>query len=93
MNLPGISFLPSILIHHPHIAVDTSGSPVIDGTKVLVRRIWSWHRRGVSVEALLRRYPSLKPAQILTALAFAYDNQDLVQADIEREETLLGAQG
>ena len=87
---PARHLLPSILIHHPHIAVDTSGSPVIDGTKVPVRRIWSWHRKGVTVETLLRRYPSLKPAQILTALAFAYDNQELMAADVAREERLLG---
>jgi len=90
VNLPGMNFLPPILVHHPHIATDTSGSPVIENTKVPVRRIWSWHRRGITVEILLKRYPTLQPSWIITALAFAYDNLDLVQADIEREEALLG---
>ncbi len=57
-----------------------------------VRRLWSWHRRGVSVETLLKRYPALGPARVLDALAFAYDNTDLIEADLSREEALLGPQ-
>jgi uncharacterized protein (DUF433 family) len=85
-----MNLLPAIRIHHPHIAVDHTGTPIIEGTRVPVRRIWAWHRKGVTVETLLRRYPSLKPSQVITALAFAYDNQDLIAADLAREEELLG---
>jgi uncharacterized protein (DUF433 family) len=67
-----------------------AGSPCVRGSRVPVRRLWSWHRRGVSVETLLKRYPALGPARVLDALAFAYDNTDLIEADLSREEALLG---
>ncbi len=59
------------------------------GTRVPVRRLWSWHRRGTTIETLLKRYPQLGPAKILDALAFAYDNEDLVEADLGRENAVL----
>jgi hypothetical protein len=52
-----------------------------------------WHRGGSSVETLLRRYPNLGPARLLDALSFAYDNQDLIEADIAREQALFEKQG
>ncbi len=58
-----------------------------------VRRLWVWHRGGASVETLLRRYPNLGPARILDALSFAYDNQDVIDADLAREQALFEKQG
>ena len=66
------------------------GSPFVRGTRVPVRRLWSWHRRGTTIETLLKRYPQLGPARVLDALAFAYDNQALMEADLERERQALG---
>lgn len=88
---PAVS-LPPVRIPHPHVIVDESiaeGSPVIEGTRVPVRRLFSWHRQGTTVETLLRRYPQLGPARIFDALAFAYDNLDLVTADLVREREAL----
>ena len=84
--------LPPVRIAHPHVHTDASlgGSPVVVGTKVPVRRLWSWHRKGVAVETLLKRYPALGPARLLDALAFAYDNTELVDADLAREQRLIG---
>jgi len=87
-----MSALPPVRIPHPHVEVRDdlqNGSPVIAGTRIHVRRIWAWHRRGVSVETLLRRYPSLRPEFVLDALAFAYGNQELIGADLAREEELI----
>ncbi len=87
--------LPSVRVSHPHVDVDPgvlAGSPLVRGSKVPVRRLWAWHRRGVTVETLLKRYPQLGPARILDALAFAYDNSELVEADLTRERALLGPQ-
>ena len=84
--------LPPVRVHHPHIEVHDEllgGSPVVRGTRVPVRRLWAWHRKGVSVETLVKRYPSLGWAKVLAGLAFAYDNQDLVEADLDRERSLL----
>jgi uncharacterized protein (DUF433 family) len=81
-----------ILVPHPHVRVDASvlgGSPYVVGSRVPVRRLWSFYRKGVTLDTLLRRFPRLGPAKILDALAFAYDNEEVIAADIEREERLL----
>jgi hypothetical protein len=65
----------------------------VEGSRVPVRRLWAWHKGGSSVETLLRRYPNLGPARLLDALSFAYDNQDLIEADIAREQALFEKQG
>jgi uncharacterized protein (DUF433 family) len=65
---------------HPHVAVPVAGGPpMIRGSSVPVHRLWGWHRRGVAVETLVRRYPTLGPAAVLDALSYAYDNQALVE--------------
>jgi uncharacterized protein DUF433 len=51
--------------------------------------LWSWHRRGTSIETIMKRYPQLGPAKVLDALAFAYDNEALVEADLSRENEAL----
>jgi len=83
--------LPPVKIPHPHVTVDADGSPVVEGSRVPVRRLFSWHRSGTTVETLLKRYPQLGPARIFDALAFAYDNLELVAADLARERELLAA--
>src|SRR3954451_1996375 len=69
--------------------VGDDGSPVVIGTRVPVRRLFTWHRQGTTVETLLKRYPQLGPARLLDALAFAYDNLELVLQDLERERAML----
>lgn len=90
-----MSDLPAVKVPHPHVEVRDdllSGSPVVRGTRVPVRRIWAWHRKGVLVATLVARYPALGPARVLDALSFAYDNQELMDADIEREMKMLDEQ-
>ena len=87
---------PHIRVPHPHVRVDAAvlgGSPHVNGSRVPVRRLWAWHRGGAAVETLVKRYPNLGPARILDALSFAYDNQDLIEADIAREQELFQAEG
>jgi uncharacterized protein (DUF433 family) len=69
------------------------GSPHVIGSRVPVRRLWAWHRGGAAVETLLKRYPNLGPARVLDALAFAYDNPDLIEADLAREQAMFEQQG
>src|SRR5690242_21455966 len=88
--------LARIRVPHPHVRVDATvlaGSPHVVGSRVPVRRLWAWHRGGASVETLVKRYPNLGPARILDALAFAYDNQELIDADVVREQALFEKQG
>jgi uncharacterized protein (DUF433 family) len=70
-----------------------SGSPHVVGSRVPVRRLWAWHRGGTAVETLFRRYPNLGQAKILDALSFAYDNMELIQADLDREQVAFEQQG
>lgn len=88
--------LPRVKVPHPHVRCDISvlaGSPHVEGSRVPVRRLWAWHRSGTAIETLLRRYPQLGPARVLDALSFAYDNQDVVEADLEREQKMLDERG
>jgi hypothetical protein len=47
----------------------------------------------VSIDTLLKRYPRLGPARVLDALAFAYDNREVVEADLAREMAAFEAAG
>jgi uncharacterized protein (DUF433 family) len=88
--------LPRVLVPHPHVRCDSrllGGSPHVDGSKVPVRRLWAWHRAGVKIDTLLKRYPRLGPARILDALSFAYDNRAVVEADLAREMAAFEAAG
>jgi uncharacterized protein (DUF433 family) len=67
------------------------GSPYVVGSRVPVRRLWAFYRNGTSVERILKRYPQLGPAKVFDALAFALDNQEVVDADLAREDALLAA--
>jgi|HubBroStandDraft_4_1064222.scaffolds.fasta_scaffold1072872_2 uncharacterized protein (DUF433 family) len=80
--------LPTVLVEHPHVTVDDIGRPFIRGTRVPVRRLWAWFRRGVPAETLIKRYPQLGSARVLGALAFAFDNRELVEADLALEAQL-----
>jgi uncharacterized protein (DUF433 family) len=81
--------LPGILVSHPHVRVSRdvlNGAPYVVGSRVPVRRIWAFYRNGTSIERILKRYPQLGPAKVFDALAFALDNQEVVDADLAREE-------
>lgn len=73
---------------HPHVEL-IAGSAIVKGTRVPVRRLWVWHRKGVSVATLIKRYPQLGPAKVLDALSYAYDNEAAIEADVAREQQLL----
>lgn len=88
--------LPIVLIPHPHVRIDRSvlgGSPFVAGSRVPVRRLWAFYTNGASVEVLIKRYPRLGPGKILDALAFAFDNREVIEQDIEREQAMLRQAG
>ncbi len=88
--------LPRVIVPHPHVRTDSrilAGSPHVAGSRVPVRRLWAWHQAGVPIDKLMKRYPSLGPAKVLDALAFAYDNKKVVEADLARELAALAAVG
>lgn len=65
------------MIPHPHVTI-IDGVPLVAGSRVPVSRLWQWHRGGTTIETLFKRYPLLGPARILSALAFAYDNTEMM---------------
>jgi uncharacterized protein (DUF433 family) len=88
--------LPMVLVPHPHVRVDEAvlgGSPHVIGSRVPVRRLWAFYRSGASVDRILKRYPQLGAAKVFDALAFAFDNLELIEADIRREDELLAKSG
>jgi uncharacterized protein (DUF433 family) len=76
----------------PHPYVERSaltGNAYIVGTRVPVRRLWSWHKKGVLVETLVKRYPSLGWVKVLDALSWCYDNQEIIDKELDDERALL----
>jgi uncharacterized protein (DUF433 family) len=76
---PSFDVLP-----HPHVVFDGS-TPLIKETCVPVRRIWSFHRRGVPIATIMARYPQIRPGAILDALSFAYDNESFIEWDLRQD--------
>lgn len=64
----------------PHVNL-RSGVAYVVGSGTPVYRLFDWHRKGVTAEALVRRYPTLGPAKVLSALAYAYDNAEQMAKD------------
>lgn len=86
---------PIVLIPHPHVRVERNvlaGSPYVAGSRVPVRRLWGFYRNGASVEVLVKRFPRLGPGKIFDALAFAFDNPEVIEWDLARERQLLESQ-
>lgn len=87
-----MSNLPLVLVPHPHVRVDKrilGGSPYVVDSRVPVRRLYAFYRGGTPIEKILKRYPQLSAAKIFDALAFALDNLEVIEADMERDDELI----
>jgi uncharacterized protein (DUF433 family) len=72
-------------VAHPHVeraAGVQGGRPVIRGTRFPVSSIVQNHRRGLSVEEILREFPHLTPAQVYDALSYYYDHREQIDWEI-----------
>lgn len=68
-----------------HIEVDDDGVAWIDGTKVkVIEVVIDKIAHGSSPEEIHFQYPHLSLAQVHAALAYYYDNQAALEAEIER---------
>lgn len=68
-----------------HIEIDDDGVAWIDGTKVkVIEVVIDKIAHGSSPEEIHFQYPHLSLAQIHAALAYYYDNQAALDAEIER---------
>jgi uncharacterized protein (DUF433 family) len=68
---------------YPHITLNPQGRPCIDGTRHRVIDIVADHvAHGYSAAQMVEHYPDLTPAQVHAALAYYYDHQDAMDADL-----------
>jgi uncharacterized protein (DUF433 family) len=58
------------------------GRPVIKGSRFPVSSIVLNHRRGLSVDEILREFAQLTPAEVYDALSYYYDHQSEIDAEI-----------
>ena len=58
------------------------GRPVIKGSRFPVSSIVLNHRRGLSVDEILREFPELTPAEVYDSLSYYYDHRSEIDAEI-----------
>lgn len=58
------------------------GEPIVKGTRFPVTSIVQNHRRGLSVDEILREFPQLTPAQVHDALSYYYDHTEQINERI-----------
>lgn len=75
----------SFIISTPGIV---GGRPRIDGTRISVKTIAGWYKKGYSAEEIADQYEHLTLAQIYAALTYYHANQEEIEADILAEEAL-----
>jgi uncharacterized protein (DUF433 family) len=76
----------------PHVHLDDQHRPWIDDTNVKVIEIVLEHLgHGWNAEAIQENHPALTLAQIYAALAWYYDNQAAMDAEIEQQDRRLAA--
>jgi uncharacterized protein (DUF433 family) len=65
------------------------GKPCIAGTRIRVWDIFEWHElAGRSVPEILAAFPQLTAADVHAALAYFFDHEAEVRAEIEADEKL-----
>ena len=67
-------------------AARCGGQPVVGGTRIRVGIILGCYRQGMGVEEIVQQYPSLKPADVHDALAYAYDHLEEIEADLAADD-------
>lgn len=68
----------------PHIVLNASAQPMIEGTRIKVRELVLNHLAyGWSPEELAWQHPSLTLAQVYAALAYYYDHKEQLDREIQ----------
>ncbi|MBI3303480.1 MAG: DUF433 domain-containing protein [Deltaproteobacteria bacterium] len=60
------------------------GRPVIRDTRFPVSSVVIHYQRGLTAEEILQEFPQLTPTQVYGALAYYFDHQDEIEAEIEQ---------
>ncbi len=75
-------------LDYPYITSDpgiADGRPVIEGTRITVNCIAGYYQLGMSINEILESLRHLTPSQVHSALAYYFDHQDEIDADLEQE--------
>ncbi len=70
---------------NPKIA---NGAPIVSGTRISVRTIAKYYQTGMDVDEILNTLTYLTPSQVHSALAYYFDNQKKIDADIENNSDI-----
>ena len=72
-------------IFYPYITSNpdiAGGISIIEGTRISVRTIAGYYQMGMNVDEILSTLSHLSPAQVHSALAYYFDNQEEIDAEI-----------
>jgi uncharacterized protein (DUF433 family) len=88
VDINKFQLLTDLLAKADAAAISDSGEPMVRGSDVKIRELAERHLAGDSMDDLQRRFGQLRMSQIHSALAYYYDNSELVDALIRsrREE-------
>ncbi len=85
---------PPPLAKYPHLVSDpaiSEGAPIVRGTRTTVRALAEYHQRlGMSADDILMALPHLRAAEVHAGLAYYFDHQAEVDAEIKAENDFEG---
>jgi uncharacterized protein (DUF433 family) len=65
------------------------GKPRIDGHRITVQDVVVWHERmGMSPDEIVSNFPSINLTEVYAALAYYFENRQLIDADIRSDDEL-----
>ena len=79
MSFPARKFNYPHITSNPNIA---NGAPLIEGTRITVRTVAGYYQMGMNVDEILSTLSHLSAAQVHSALAYYFDHQDEIEADL-----------
>jgi uncharacterized protein (DUF433 family) len=83
---------PIIGSHIVSTADVCGGKPRIANTRIRVQDVYVWHElRGQSPDEIVADFPHLSLADVHAALAFYYDNRELIQRQMREADELVQA--
>ena len=62
------------------------GRAVVAGTRIRVSVISSCYRLNMKIEEIIQQYPSLRPADVHDALAYAYEHAEEIEPDLASDD-------
>jgi len=72
-------------VEYAHIAIGSDNVPIVAGTKIkLIEIVLDHLAHGSDAQEIHREFPNLSLGQIHSALAYYYDHQDEMDAEIAR---------